>query len=82
MSPLELEILFWYFCRVEDHKDAASPPPSQKEAFARFVENGYLDDNAPIELSGGDMKYTPTEKLYVYCEALCKVPEPKQKWIV
>jgi hypothetical protein len=83
MTTLEIEILLWYFCRAEDHKDAFNPPPSQKEAFARFVENGYLEDNSVDgQIGQGEMTYSPTEKLHVYCEALCKVPEPRQEWVI
>ena len=82
VSPLEIEILLWYFCRAEDHKDARNPPPPQEAAFSRFVKDGYLRDNCAdgkplIEV----MRYEPTEKLHVYCEALCRVPEPRQEWV-
>ena len=83
MTPLMIEILMWYFCRAEDHKDAFNPPPAQKEAFARFVKNGYLEDNAiGGQVGQGEMRYSPTERLHVYCGALCKMPEPIQKWVV
>ncbi len=83
MTPLEIEILLWYHVRAEDHKYAANPPPSQKEAFKRFVDDGYLNDackdGQPLI---GDMRYTPTDRLHVYCDALCDVPEPRQVWII
>jgi len=28
------------------------------------------------------IEITPAEKLHVYCDALCNMPEPKQQWVV
>ena len=82
MTPLEIEILLHYFTSAIDHPDVFDPPPSQKEAFGRFVANGYLEDNSKCgQIGEGEMVYSATEKLHVYCEALCRVPEPRQEWV-
>jgi|GEM_PF-2959731 len=84
MTPLEIEILMHYFCRGVDHKDALNQPQAQKEAFKRFVDEGYLDKSCRDKsiLATSNMHYTPTAKLNAYCVALCNMPEPHQEWIV
>lgn len=81
MTPLEIDILMHYHCRAEDYPNLT--PPAQQSALQYFLTNGYLEKTELHEdMPAKTMNYTPTEKLPVYCEALCKVPEPKQVWIV
>ena len=84
MTPLEIEILMHYHCRAVDHESALNPPSAQKEAFSNFVKQGYLVDNTfgGQNCKDDGMMYSPKEKLHIYCEAICNVPEPKQVWVV
>ncbi len=78
MTPLQIEILLHYHTRPGDHPDAARPPPPYDDAFNYFLRNGYLIPKNSATTPG----YKATEKLHVYCEALCNVPEPVQKWVI
>lgn len=80
MSPLQLQILLHYHCCCNDYPDLT--PPAQREAIFRFVRDGYLEkvdlhENMPASTPN----YKATEKLHVYCEALCCVPEPRKVWV-
>ena len=75
MTPLQIDILMHYHCRAVDYPDLS--PPAQREAIKYFLENKFLQ----AEMPGERTMYAPTEKLHVYCEALCNVPEPRQIWV-
>ena len=80
MTPLEIKILLHYHAYADDYKGNGST--SEKEAVARFSHTGYLIKNDMSEQSTEARKYKGTGKLHVYCDALCKVPEPEQRWVV
>ncbi len=80
MTPLEIKILFHYHVHADDYKGNGSPP--EEGAFGRFLNHGYLEKNEDPEVAPYDGEYRPTEKLHIYCDALCKVPEPEQRWVV
>lgn len=80
MTPLEIKILLHYHACVDDYKGNQSP--SEKDAFGRFLENGYLERNESPGVGPYDGEYITTAKLHIYCDALCKVPEPEQRWVV
>ena len=80
MTPLEIKILLHYYCSAEDYPHLS--PPAQQDALSYFLRTGYLEK---VERSSETPACTPfyraTEKLHIYCEALCKVPEPRQIWV-
>jgi len=81
MTPLQIEMLLHYYTRPSDYPDLHHP--AQQDAIAYFIDQGYLTkiqlhEETPLCV----LEYNPTEKLYAYCEALCRVPEPRQGWIV
>lgn len=80
MSPLKIKILLHYHAFVDDYNGNGSP--AEKDAFGWFLEDGYLDRNESPGVAPYDGEYRPTEKLHIYCDALCKVPEPEQRWVV
>lgn len=81
MTPLEIDILLHYHAHTDEYPDRSSP--AQREAFCKFVRDGFLtmDDN---NLPGNYLMatYSPTEKLHVYIDALCRVPSPVQTWVI
>lgn len=79
MTPLQIEILLHYHYSSTDYPNFA--PSVKSEELAYFLENGYLEDNGECQLKNAQ-RYSPTEKLHVYCDALCNMPEPKQIWVV
>ena len=76
MSPYEIKILLHYHAIREDHELAKETSDLACKTFGRFLDSGFL------EKSHNDMIYSPTEKLHVYVDALCNVPEPVQKWVI
>ncbi len=79
MSPLEIQIALHYHCTREDYRELT--PPAQQSIIKKFMAQGFLT-KLPDGIDHFDMTYFPTDKLHAYCEALCKVPEPKQVWII
>ncbi len=81
MSPLKIKMLLHYYCTNE--RFPFNDSPAEQEALEYFTENGYLsfDGTVPV-VSLNKQKFTATEKLHVYCEALQNVPEPRQIWVV
>ena len=70
-----------YYSKGDDHKDASNPPPSQKELFDSFVASDFLWlANGSVQPSC--TKYYKTEKLQVFCDALCSVNEPVSEWVI
>lgn len=81
MTPLQIQILLHYHAYASDYPNLH--PPAQQEAVAYFLNSGFLEKTELEENMAADTpNYRPTEKLHVYCDALCKVPEPRQKWVV
>ena len=81
MTPLRIDMLLHYHCYGTDYPDLSSR--SQQDALAYFLNAGFLTRAELYQtMTPNTMKYVPTEKLHVYCEALCRVPEPRQIWVV
>ena len=81
MTPLEISMLLHYHVSARDFPELSSP--AQQEAMDYFIKAGFLKKSSMhTDPPTGYMQYSPTEKLHVYCEALCQVPEPKQVWVI
>ena len=81
MSPLQINILLHYYTSPTDYPELSFP--AQQDALEYFLNAGFLTKTEPGEdISADTRSYTPTEKLHVYCQALCQVPEPTQIWTV
>lgn len=80
MTPLQIQILLHYYCKATDYENFA--PTANAEALEYFLENGYLEKRPSEFRTAGEQRYTPTEKLTAYCDALCNVPEPTLRWVV
>lgn len=75
MTPYEIKLLLWY------HVCPDGPPgdePIRKETILQFVADGLLT----VELQADGDLIRGTEKLAAYCDALCNVPLPIQKWVI
>jgi len=80
MSPLQLQILLHYHCCVDDYPQLS--PPAQQQALCYFIKSGFLKKTELHEnMPAITPNYTATEKLHVFCEALCNTPEPRQIWV-
>lgn len=82
MSPIEISIALWYYCRVGDYGrfngDNNFDAPAVQSAIKGFVDKGLLIANpAPNECI-----YRGTDALNVYVDALCSVPLPVQRWVM
>lgn len=75
MTPLQIQILMhynnWDFDFYEMYVSTG------KDDINHLVTKGYL-----VKSAGPKDLYEPTAKLHAYCEALCNMPEPVQKWVV
>lgn len=78
MSPLQIEILLHYHCKEGEYTNIGKSP-AHDLAVANFVRDGYLKKGDNV---GDPFLYKSTDKLHAYCNALCSVPEPTQKWVV
>ena len=79
MSPLEIQIALHYHCVREDYPNPSFP--AQQSVIQSFLTNGFLT-KLPDGKDHHNMTYFPTEKLNVFCKALCAVPEPQQVWVI
>ena len=78
MTPLMIEILIHYYCRVDDFRDLDAP--AVKDAIDYFLDNGLIKINTNTKYYG---VYTGNQDaLKVYIEALCNVPLPELKWVI
>ena len=80
MSPLQIKILLHYRGFCDDYHGNNSPAEISQINY--FLRERYLVINDKSDDLEDSPKYRATEKLHVYCEALCKVPEPEQRWVV
>lgn len=80
MTPLAIDILMHYHCRADDYPHLS--PPAQQKLIDYFLSDDYLVNNSVANRAREHPKYLPTDKLHFYCEALCAMPEPVQKWVI
>jgi hypothetical protein len=75
MTPYEIKLLLHYYaCRDEPPGDE----PIRADTKAEFVHQGLL--KALVEANQYGCYVEATDKLRTYCEWLCEVPLPVQKW--
>lgn len=81
MTPLQIEILFWYHVRRVDYREGDFSAPAVRAAIDQFRdETGLLEVMEP-DLSPGDSRtYRTTDKARAYLEALQAMPLPVCRW--
>lgn len=76
MSPLEIEILLWYFARCSDFRDGDFSAPAVRGAIDTFRDVDKLIE--PI--ASGIASYQLTERGKAYVNALLAIPLPVCRW--
>jgi len=77
MSPLGIEILLHYHCRVDDFRSGDFSAPAVRDLIDAFTSEGMLIPNAT---PGYHRTYQLSERGETYVNALCRVPYPINKW--
>ena len=77
MTPLEIGIAIHYYARADDHPQLASSNEIITETLQSFIDVGYIEES-----NNEESRYKGTEKLAAYVEAIMKVREPKQAWVI
>lgn len=82
MSPLEIEILFWFNIRCCDYRDGDFSAPAVREAIDRFRDDlGLLEVIAPeTRNKGDDRTYRCTDRARFYLDAIQAIPLPVARW--
>lgn len=81
MTPYEIDIMIYYYCRVDDHPDIDRDPPIYQPTMAMFERDGLLETN-PSKETDDDPQWRITPRGRAYVDALQAVPMPEQIWIV
>ena len=76
MTPFEMEILIWYYCRADDHPVIERNPPIWPETLKHF-----LDEELLMKSHIPGQTYTATPRCAAYVKSLLRVPYPEQAWI-
>lgn len=89
MTPLQVQILLHYQCRVTDYENGMGDHWNSKpvqDALLGFCKAGILKFNAtPTPAGYQKSSYIPVhEAMSVYIDAVCSVPLPveKQCWVM
>jgi hypothetical protein len=77
MTPYEIEVMLWYYCRCEDHEDMSRNPPVWRPTIDQFMRDGMLVAGS----DRNDMCYSITERGKAYVDHLCAVQIPICKWV-
>lgn len=72
LSPLDIEVLLWYFYKTEPHENIAAP--AVKESILMWTRSGMLKPLHTYVCPEG--MYCTTEKGDAMVKALCNTPEP------
>lgn len=82
MSPLQIEILLWYYARANDYRDGDFSAPAVREAVDDF--RGAAGMLAPTnDLPSGQVAlraYRLTDRGQAYVDALMAMPLPVCRW--
>jgi len=79
MTPLKIEMLLWYYSRVEDYREGDFSAPAVREAIDSFLADGLLmlSDAVPRTRS-----YCLTDRGEAYVKHLMAIPLPVAVWVV
>lgn len=78
MTPLQLEILVWYYGHGDDYRDGDFRAPAVRDAIDAFHERDGL-----IRISArSGLCYEITERGKIFVEHLMAQPLPEQQWIM
>lgn len=82
MSPLQIDILFWYHVRCNDYRDGDMSAPAVREALDFFVHKvGLLEVIKPeTRIEGDDRSYRCTDRARAYLDAIQAMPLPVCRW--
>lgn len=76
-TPLQIEIGIHYCCsRESDYRNGDLVAPAVKQAIETFVFAGLLANGE------GKQRYSATDGMRAWVDALTLVPFPKQQWVV
>lgn len=83
MSPLEVEMLLWYYSRVTDYRDGDFSAPAVRGALEDFKGMGLIATRAQPTLD--EPKRTPrtydlTDGGKLLVNRICSTPFPELKW--
>ena len=77
MTPYEINVLLYYYSRVDDHEDIHRQPPIWEPTIEALMADGLL------QCAGdGERAYKLTERGEAYIDALQRVPPPEQRWVM
>lgn len=84
MTPLQIDILLWYYTRAVDYRDGDLSAPAVREAIDEFrVSTRLLVAIPQGDHSPGDHRsYRLTERGEAYVAALQSLPLPECRWVV
>lgn len=82
MTPLEIEILFWFNIRACDYREGDFSAPAVREAIDRFRDElGLLEAIQPETRNRGDNRtYRCTDRALAYLDYIQRVPLPVCRW--
>lgn len=83
MSPLEIEIIFHYYCSPGDFRNGDFSAPAVRSAIDSF--KAHNDSDGPIlveNIQDTSSEYTITNRGKAYVYNLCSMPLPVCKWII
>lgn len=73
MTPYEIMIVINAHCSPTQPYDRRNAP-IYAETMANMVTLGLFEEH--------ESGFVPTEKLHVYCKAICLMPMPTQTWTI
>jgi hypothetical protein len=79
MSPYEIEVMLFYYCRTVDHEDVSRNPPVWRPTIEDFLCQGLLRNR--LDNDTRDACYFITDRGRAYVEHLCSVSIPVCKWV-
>jgi len=86
MTPLEIEILLFYYYCARDYREGDHSAPAVKAALNNFLTADMIKhSNFHVErFDDGTLRarYALTDRGKAYIEALKQVPLPEQIWVV
>lgn len=82
MTPLQIEILFWYRCRSVDYREGDFSAPAVRAAIDEFRDRSGLLEPWPEGEKPRDWftTYRLTARANAFLDHVCALPLPVHRW--